>query len=151
MRTLTFHTVVDSDVPKHLKTSDFGDLVEIYLNDPQGWTTQGQKFVRKDRGEIEIRLSMPRTLQKECQMSGLSCAILGGKQIWLNAYRWFHGAPSYKGDLENYRQQVVSHEMGHILGHEHSACTKKGAPAPIMLQQTKGVGSCVKNPHVKPA
>ncbi len=104
MRTLTFHTVVDSDVPKHLKTSDFGDLVEIYLNDPQGWTTQGYNFVRKARGDIEIRLSMPATLQKQCQMSGLSCAILGGKQIWLNAYRWFHGAPSYKNDLENYRQ-----------------------------------------------
>jgi hypothetical protein len=55
------------------------------------------------------------------------------------------GAPASKLTLDDYRQYMVSHEMGHILGHDHVTCPSPGAPAPIMLQQTKGIGKCKPN------
>jgi len=44
---------------------------------------------------------------------------------------------------------MVSHEMGHILGHQHEKCTHKGYPAPIMMQQTLGIGKCSPNTAVQ--
>ncbi len=55
------------------------------------------------------------------------------------------GASQSKLELKNYRQYMVSHEMGHILGYDHVKCPGPRSPAPIMLQQTKGVGECTPN------
>lgn len=35
--------------------------------------------------------------------------------------------------------------MGHILGYDHVKCPGKGHPAPIMMQQTLGIGECSPN------
>ena len=64
----------------------------------------------------------------------------------LNAWRWANGAESYAGDLTNYRRYMVNHEFGHALGYGHRGCPSRGAPAPVMVQQTKGLGGCVANP-----
>ena len=39
--------------------------------------------------------------------------------------------------------------MGHLLGKEHVKCPGKGHKAPIMLQQTLGIGKCIPNTNVK--
>ena len=44
---------------------------------------------------------------------------------------------------------MVSHEMGHILGKGHKNCKGLGYYAPIMLQQTLGIGKCIPNTNVK--
>ena len=62
--------------------------------------------------------------------------------MYLNADRWFHGAAASKLSLTDYRQYMVSHEIGHILGHDHKKCPCKNCPAPIMMQQTLGIGEC---------
>jgi predicted Zn-dependent protease len=69
--------------------------------------------------------------------------------MYLNAHRWFNGAPKSKLSVDGYRQQIVSHEIGHILGHDHKKCPCKGCPAPVMMQQTKGIGECAPNSSVK--
>ena len=103
------------------------------------------------RGEsVHIRLSMPDTILKQCGHKTLSCAELGGRNVWLNAARWFRGAPKSKLPLEDYRQYVISHEIGHILGFDHKKCPCKGCKAPIMMQQTQGIGECKPNTKVKP-
>jgi hypothetical protein len=41
---------------------------------------------------------------------------------------------------------MVNHEVGHVLGRGHAFCPAAGAPAPVMVQQTKGVAPCRPNP-----
>ena len=64
----------------------------------------------------------------------------------LNAWRWQNGAETYGEDLEGYRQYLVNHETGHALGYGHLGCPEAGAPAPVMVQQTKTLLGCAPNP-----
>jgi hypothetical protein len=119
-----------------------------YLNSPDGWSQHGYFFDLKDQGHIQIRLSSSETIEKICGLGKLSCAELGGNKMYLNAERWFYGSKESKLDLENYRQYMVSHEMGHILGHNHKKCPCKGCKAPVMMQQTLGIKECIPNTKV---
>ncbi|CAN5484272.1 hypothetical protein BH09ACT12_BH09ACT12_23930 [soil metagenome] len=64
----------------------------------------------------------------------------------LNAWRWLNGADAYEGNLNDYRRYLVNHEVGHALGKAHVGCPGSGLPAPVMMQQTKGLGECSANP-----
>lgn len=68
--------------------------------------------------------------------------------MYLNADRWFRGSKASKLTLDNYRQYMVSHEIGHILGFDHKKCPCEGCKAPIMMQQTLGIGKCIPNTKV---
>ena len=150
---IKYKFIVDDDVKQKytlLSTNAIEFQVMAYLNDPDGWSKHGYFFEPVPYGQdIVIRVSSPKTLKKECGFSdNLSCAILGGTKMWLNAERWFHGAPKSKLGLLEYRQYMVSHEIGHILGHEHKTCECKGCAAHIMIQQTLGIGNCKPNTSV---
>ena len=147
MKTIRFRTSVDPDV--NYSDEQFRQEVTIYLHDPDGWA-QFHEFVYAPTGPAKhIRLSHPRTLKTNgCKEDRLSCAILGGTEIWLNSERWIHGAKASQLPLEEYRQYMVSHEMGHSLGYDHVTCPAPGMPAPIMLQQTLGIGKCSPNTKV---
>jgi hypothetical protein len=145
--------LVDPDVQKKysIPSGQIEFYVVTYLNDPDGWSTKGYFFEPVSLNEdVAIHLSSQSTIDKNCGLEGkLSCAELGGKTMWLNADRWYHGAPKSKLSLDNYRQYMVSHEMGHILGFDHTQCPCKNCPAPIMMQQTKGIGDCKPNTKVR--
>jgi len=146
MKVVRYYTQVDPDVAYDPK--QFATEVDVYLADPDGWS-QFFRF-RAMRGPHSkcIRLSSPSTLKTNgCKDGELSCAVLGGHEIWLNSERWIKGAPASKLPLDEYRQYMVSHEMGHSLGHDHVECPKSG-PAPVMMQQTLGIGSCSPNTKV---
>jgi hypothetical protein len=146
MKTIRYRTIVDPDVKYDPKK--FQEEVAIYLADPGGWA-QWHTFVYTPSGPAKlIRLCSPSTLKTEgCKDDQLSCAILGGDMIWLNASRWLHGSKASKLPLEQYRQYMVSHEMGHSLGYDHETCPGSG-PAPVMMQQTLGIGTCTPNTKV---
>ena len=150
----TFRIVIDEDVSKKyfIRNPDqISIAITAYLNDPDGWATHGYFFDPvEDHEDILIRLSSPRTVTKMCGLpSGLSCAELGGHNMYLNADRWFRGSIKSGQGVENYRQYLVSHEVGHILGHEHKKCPCSGCKAPIMMQQTLGLNKCVANIKVR--
>lgn len=153
MRTIRFRFTIDDDV---LKQYDIRVPAQVefyvcaYLNDPDGWAKHGYFFEPVERQEsVLIRLSSPETIKRVCGFPGnLSCAELGGRHMYLNANRWFHGSSKSKLTLEDYRQYIVSHEIGHILGFDHEKCPCKGCRAPIMMQQTLGIGSCSPNTKV---
>ena len=50
-----------------------------------------------------------------------------------------------------YRHMVVNHETGHWLGHGHLGCAGRGRPAPVMMQQSKGLAGCRHNPWPLPS
>jgi hypothetical protein len=124
--------------------------VVSYLNDPDGWASKGYFFEPVSTHEdVLIRLASPKTIEEKCGVpSNLSCAELGGRYMYLNADRWFHGSKASKLSLDNYRQYMVSHEIGHILGFDHETCPCVGCKAPIMMQQTLGIGKCIPNTKI---
>jgi hypothetical protein len=146
MKTVRFRTEVDPDV--QYPPDRFRDEVTIYLHDPEGWA-RFHHFEYAPSGPAKvIRLASKRAIKAAgCVEDELSCAILGGKDIWLNADRWVHGAPKSKLPLQEYRQYMVTHEMGHSLGYEHAKCPGSG-PVPVMVQQTLGIGACTPNTKV---
>jgi hypothetical protein len=148
-----FRVVVDDDVQKKYmirNPSQIEFYVTVYLNDPDGWSRRGYTFEPVSENEdVLIRLSSNDTIDLKCGFSEkLSCAELGGKRMYLNADRWFHGASKSKLSLDDYRQYMISHEIGHILGFDHVTCPCPGCKAPIMMQQTLGIGKCIPNTKV---
>ena len=105
---------------------------------------------RVDSGAVDVRvvLASPRTTDRLCRpldTAGIfSCGA--GSTAVINRMRWHRGADAWSGDLAGYRQYVVNHEVGHTLGHGHVGCPGRGQLAPVMMQQTKGIGACRKSP-----
>jgi hypothetical protein len=130
---------------------EFARTVHEVLTDERGWQPlDGVRFERVDDGDydVDVVLASPDTTDALCEPLGtggwLSC--FNGYATVLNARRWFSGAETYGDDLVSYRRYLVSHEMGHYLGHQHEGCPAPGAPAPVMVQQTKSLDGCSQNP-----
>jgi hypothetical protein len=129
----------------------FARWVHRILNDPLGWGQGGRtiRFVRVDSGPVDVRVSLssPALTDRECaplQTYGRVSCYNHGRAV-INADRWLQGSPTYGGDLRDYRFYVISHEVGHSLGHHHVHCPYPGAPAPVMEQQTKSLEGCRPN------
>ena len=147
MKRITYSVVVDPDVDFSLQ--DFARDVAICLADPNGWEFKGYRFFQVKRNpQVVVHLTSKTGLRKIGCDDNLSCAELGGHEVRINADNWKHGSPKSGQDLDGYRQYVISHEIGHILGRGHAKCPAKGQLAPIMLQQTLGLRGCLPNTNV---
>jgi hypothetical protein len=127
------------------------DVARI-LNSPDGWGQGGRtlRFVRVDNGPVAFRVSLssPRLTDTQCAplrtYGRVSC--FNGSRAVINEARWRYGSPTYGKDVNGYRDYVISHEVGHALGHHHVHCATAGTPAPVMVQQTKSLEGCTANP-----
>jgi Protein of unknown function (DUF3152) len=147
----------DVQVEKNLDISadDAAKVIAGILNDRRSWRGTGrwrfELVSGSDQAELHAYIVTPGTTDRLCaplQTRGeVSCQ--NGNRVVLNAKRWMLGAKSYGTDLTNYRRYLVNHEFGHYLGHGHVNCPGRGQLAPIMLQQTKGLDGCRKNPWVQ--
>lgn len=131
-------------------TEGFEAVVESTLSDPRGWNRAGFRLVRRDDAPYLIvlaegpevdRLCLPHDTYGEysCQRS---------ETVALNAERWREATPKWTGDLATYRQMLVNHEVGHLLGQPHPRpqCPRPGRPAPLMNQQSTELDGCLPNP-----
>jgi Protein of unknown function (DUF3152) len=127
-------------------------LIQKVLDDKRSWRgTRRWRFELAPVGEsatLHAYIASPTTTDRLCApyltRGEVSCQ--NGNRVVLNAKRWLLGVDSYDSDLTNYRRYLVNHEFGHALGKTHVHCPGPGRLAPVMMQQTKGLGGCRKNP-----
>lgn len=136
--------------------------VTAILTDPRSWTADGMTTPGGAEGgiawrrvglsqlaRIRVVVARPATVDDLCGRVGLRTggrvSCWDGYRAMLNLDRWTVGVPPFHADLGVYREYLVNHEVGHGLGHGHEYCTTAGALAPVMMQQTGGLGACRAN------
>jgi hypothetical protein len=128
----------------------FANAVMGTLANRRSWAAQdGFALRRVDSGRVDFRVSLASAeltdrLCAPLRTNGTYSCAEAGRAV-LNVTRWLSGAEAYRGRLDAYREYLVNHEVGHLLGRGHVACPGAGERAPVMVQQTKGVAPCVAN------
>ena len=123
--------------------------VDRILADPRSWIADGVTGFRRTTGapDFTVIVASPDTVDAMCaplRTAGyLSCR--NESQIILNVDRWTTAMEWWEDGVDVYREYLVNHEVGHFLGHHHVGCPGEGIVAPVMMQQTKGLGACVAN------
>lgn len=153
-RLLRYAVKVEKNLP--YEADDIARAAQKTLSDPRSWIGSGDWRLElvsdPDRADFTIYLATPDTVDRYCYplrtYGRVSCQA--GNRVMLNAERWARGAEAFGDDVSGYRQYLVNHEVGHRLGHNHVGCPGKGKRAPVMMQQTKGVGACEANPWPSP-
>jgi hypothetical protein len=148
--TVAYQVAARGEVTSEIEA--FAAEVAAILADPRGWPAAGIAFERvASGGQITVWLAAPGEVPGFSSIcsSNLSCSI--GPDIIINEARWQEGALPGAMDgvlIGEYRKMVVNHEVGHWLGHHfHASCPGPGQPAPLMMQQSKGLDGCVFNPY----
>jgi Protein of unknown function (DUF3152) len=122
-----------------------GEVLGI-LNDPRSW---GATFAAVDGDTYDLRLVLasPETTNELCAPADTASiySCRKGDRVVINLMRWVSGTDDYVGNITTYRQYLINHEVGHFLGRGHVPCPGAGQPAPVMMQQTKGLGECLPN------
>lgn len=122
------------------------------MNDDRSWGFHWQWTpYSRDPEAVHIYLQTPEKIAERFgpKFYGLSVCDTSKRpyKIFFDSTNWLRApkASGYKS-TKAYRTYVINHEFGHILGHGHSRCVKKGSPASVMLQQTIGLRGCTANP-----
>ena len=128
---------------------EFSRIVDETLADPRSWTADGAVSFQRvpSGGQVRIVLGTPGTVDQLClplQTNGIFSCHQNGT-VALNSGRWLDGTDSWPGPLDDFRRYAVNHEVGHAIGHGHVSCTGVGEPAPVMMQQSKGLEGCLPN------
>ncbi|MGL5808327.1 MAG: DUF3152 domain-containing protein [Nocardioides sp.] len=147
-RVATYH--IETRGNRAVSLERFAELAQETYDDPRGWRARGVEFRRVARGgTFTLVLSEARlvpSFSPQCS-STWSCRV--GRYVIINQARWRSASPAwndYGRSRRDYRHMVVNHETGHWLGRGHAGCPGTGARAPVMMQQSKGLGGCRANP-----
>jgi hypothetical protein len=124
----------------------FRAVVAATYADPRGWLRghHGFREVRRG-GDFTVVLAQASALPGFSRVCSTSYSCRVGRYVIINQDRWRRGSPYFPGDLLTYRRMLVEHETGHWLGRGHAYCSRPGALAPVMQQQSKGMQGCRPN------
>ncbi|MFD6139464.1 DUF3152 domain-containing protein [Promicromonospora sp. NPDC060271] len=132
----------------------FAESVLATLNDPRGWNAaDGSTFAWTDSDDYDARvvLASPGTTDRLClpldTIGELSCGI--EETAVLNFKRWAKGSQAWES-IGRYRQYLVNHEVGHVIGYHHDLCAGEGEHATVMVQQTTTTSGCIPEPWPVP-
>ncbi|MFD2797137.1 DUF3152 domain-containing protein [Promicromonospora vindobonensis] len=132
----------------------FAEAVLATLNDPRGWNAaDGSTFAWTDseRYDARVVLASPDTTDELClpldTIGELSCGI--EDTAVLNFKRWAKGSQAWE-NTARYRQYLVNHEVGHVIGYRHDLCAGEGEHATVMVQQTTTTSGCIPEPWPAP-
>lgn len=131
--------------------TEFKTLTVETLGSALGWGRAGVGFRQvASGGDFTLWLSASNKMTSfsasGCD-STYSCKV--GNNVIINETRWRLATKAWQnggGSLRDYRNMVVNHETGHWLGFGHHSCSKKGALAPVMQQQSISLQGCRFNP-----
>ena len=147
-----YRVAVESGIGEN--AAAFALRVQLALGDAKGW---GHRFAFRRVSVAPYRftvvLASPATTDRLCYpfRTNRIFSCFNNARVVINDYRWRHGAATYAGRLSAYRTYVVSHETGHALGYRRHAFTcLAGRLAPVMMQQTKSLYGCLRNPWPYP-
>ncbi|MFI6644317.1 DUF3152 domain-containing protein [Streptomyces sp. NPDC050504] len=127
--------------------------IQKILAHPRGWAAHGRGSFQlvADRPDFTVRIATPDTADRLCAPVGdtggeLNCEV--GDGVVVNLRRWKLGSPTFDGPPAAYRHLIINHEVGHEIGiRGHLGCPGRGRPAPVMMQQIKGLDGCRSNAY----
>ncbi|MEP6798472.1 MAG: DUF3152 domain-containing protein [Lapillicoccus sp.] len=155
-RTVRYTVELEDGLP--VNAAEVASTVEKVLTDPRGWETKDEvRFVPVSPQElatgahvdVRVTVASPHLTARLCaplDITAQQVSCWNGSRAVLNLTRWMLGSTTYDGDLAAYRIYLISHEVGHGLGHGHVSCPAPGQPAPVMVQQTKTLEGCLASP-----
>ena len=119
--------------------------------DPRGWNLGGS--LRFDRVAAGGNFTLWLAADDRMASFGGACdrrwSCRNGRHVVINEDRWLGSSDSWLAagaPLSTYRQMVLNHETGHWLGFGHAGCSRAGAAAPVMQQQSMTLADCAPNP-----
>ncbi|GAA3393857.1 DUF3152 domain-containing protein [Streptomyces roseoviridis] len=128
--------------------------IQRILAHPRGWAAHGRGRFQlvSENADFVIRIATPDTADRLCAAGGLNtrgelnCETTSG--VVVNLKRWLLGSPTFAGPASEYRHLIINHEVGHEIGiRQHMGCPGPGKPAPVMMQQIKGLHGCRSNAY----
>lgn len=146
--------VVKVETGLDISPTEAANEIADILAAPRGWThNPAYAFQLVSEGQphdLTVRIATPGTADALC-WAGIhqdtegeyNCEVPGG--VVVNLKRWVKGSPTFDGPIHDYRALIINHEMGHFLGYSHMGCGGPGQPAPVMMQQIKGLSGCIAN------
>lgn len=129
----------------------FAGVVLDVLNDDRGWGADGSiSFAIESDPDLTIMLATPGTVDDLCAPLATngytSCRV--GNDVILNVDRWAGATDDFLaagGTVDQYREYLINHEVGHFLGYGHELECGADGTAPVMMQQTLDLRGCEPN------
>lgn len=147
VRVVTYRIETRGDIVVPMR--EFRERTDEIYADPRGWSRAHVHFKRvRQGGAFSLVLSEASYVPRFAPICDRYWSCRVGRYVIINQNRWRSGTPYFRssgGSLREYRAMVVNHETGHWFGLGHATCGGRGRPAPVMMQQSKGLYGCEPN------